>query len=802
MKISSNWLKKYIALTESPEQIAAILTSGGLEVEKTELWESVKGSLNGLVIGQVLTCEKHPGADKLKKTTVDVGNNTVLPIVCGAANVTAGLKVIVATVGATLYPAGGESFKINKAKIRGEVSEGMICAEDEIGMGHSHEGILVLETDLPTGTAASAYFNLQSDTVFEIGLTPNRSDAASHLGVARDLKALLHRELVFTKGEVIRPDRIEQPVKVVVENAKDCPRYAGLTIRNVKVQESPVWLQEALKSIGLSSINNIVDITNYILHDLGQPLHAFDVDKIAGNQIIVKTVAENTKFTTLDGIERSLKSTDLMICDAEKPMCFAGILGGKNSGVSVDTKHVFIESAYFSPAVVRKTALGHGLKTEASFRFERGTDPNMPVIALMKAANLIKELAGGEIASELLDIYPQAIANFELQVSISRINRLIGKEIGRERIIEILTDLSVVVEEISEDLLKLSIPPYKVDVQREADVVEEILRVYGYNNIELSARVSTAYIAPSPEKDKDKIQKIISGLLVPQGFFEIITNSLNRSQYAELLGTSESSVKIINALSESLDTMRQSLLFSGLEVLLHNINRQQKDLKVVEFGKVYNKAGSTYAEENRLGLLMTGAQHAETWSDKANPADFYTLKSQVFAILSKLGLHQFKTESVTSSLFENGLSCSFKGKEIVSFGKLSQQLLKAMDLRQPVYYADFSMDVLLELYKHQLVFEEVPRFPEVRRDLSLILDKKVNFSEIQSIALQIERKLIRDINVFDIYEGDKIEAGKKSYSVSFILQDLEQTLTDKVIDLTMKKLIDSFENKLGAIIRK
>jgi phenylalanyl-tRNA synthetase beta chain len=813
MKISYNWLKKYLALDELPEKIAQILTDGGLEVEKVEQFESVRGGLNGFVIGEVLTCEKHPGADKLKKTTVNIGNGIVLPIVCGAPNVDAGQKVIVATVGTTIYPKEAAPFKINKAKIRGEVSEGMICAADEMGIGHSHEGILVLETALPPGTPAKEYFHVTSDFIFEIGLTPNRADAASHLGVARDLRALLKREFIIQNTDeefkirnsqyILSADKINQ-IQVQIEDKVACPRYASVTIQNVKVGLSPAWLQDALRSIGVSPINNLVDITNYILHDLGQPLHAFDADKIKGHKIIVKHIPDNTRFITLDGVERKLNNHDLMICDEEKPLCIAGVFGGKDSGVSTQTQNVFLESAYFTPTGIRKTALHHGLKTDASFRFERGTDPDMPVKALKKAMLLIMEIAGGT-CSEINDIYDKPIEAAEIEVDIHKINLLIGRSFSTEQIKDILIRLDFEVNdpEGSGKKLHVKVPPYKVDISRQADIAEEVLRIYGYNNIELSDRIGSAYIAEFPVKSKDKIQKTISGLLIPHGFYETMTNSLTRSSFSSLINADNEKVTILNALSESLDSMRQTLLFSGLEVVSHNINRQNKNLKLFEFGKIYKKTPSGYTEYNRLAIFLTGDLHEESWSELSTPVSFHHLQTFIYSILFKLGLREgLQSDAVDNEIFAGGRVQSLKGKVVVTYGPVTTNLLKVTDVRQPVWYADFDFDLLVTLIQENINFRELSKFPEVRRDLSLVLDKKVTFSEIRALTFRTEKKLIREVNVFDVYEGDKIANGKKSYSVSFIMQDSEQTLTDKVIDNVMNKLIQTFEKDLGAIIRK
>jgi phenylalanyl-tRNA synthetase beta chain len=804
MKISYNWLKKFILLQESPDEIAKLLTGSGLEVEIVEEFETIKGGLKGIVIGKVLTCEKHPGADKLKITTVEIGNGTILPIVCGAPNVSAGQKVIVATVGATLYPANGEPFKINKAKIRGEVSEGMICAPDEIGIGHAHEGIIVLDTKLPEGTPASVYFNIQSDHIFEIGLTPNRADAASHLGVARDLKALLKRDLQLKAFENFKEDNNSAKVEIIIENSAACPRYTGLTISNLEVKESPDWLKNHLSSIGLSPINNVVDATNFILHDLGQPLHAFDLDKVKGKKIIVKTLPENTEFITLDNQKRKLGANDLMICNSEEPMCIAGVFGGKTSGVTENTKSIFLESAYFSADYIRKTAMHHGLKTDASFRFERGTDPNMPLYALKKAALLIKEIAGGTISSSPLDIYPVKIENFKIETSYKKIDRLIGKKIEPSLIKEILFNLDIKVTSEIDSNLTLSVPPYRVDVRREADIVEEIIRIYGYDNIETTERLSTSYLADFPQKDKDKLQTLISHLLASRGFSEIITNSLSKASYAEALNSEEKEkVEVLNKLSEELGVLRNSLLFTGLEVLVYNINRKQKDLKLFEFGKTYHKKeAGKYLEKNHLALYLTGNANTETWLTPSVNIDFYYIKSIISDVLLKLNIKDIQLETLNDAVFKTGVSIKKNEKPIVTFGLIQDKAAKLMDIKQETWYADFDMDLLLKLYKKDIVFDEISKYPEVRRDLSLVLDKKVTFSEISKLALQTEKKLLKDINVFDVYEGENIGPDKKSYSISFILQDIEQTLTDKTIDKIMEKLMGSFEKELGAVIRK
>jgi phenylalanyl-tRNA synthetase beta chain len=804
MKISFNWLKNFIQLHESPEEVGALLTQSGLEVEGIEAFETLPGGLKGLVIGEVLTCERHPGADKLSITTVDVGNGVIAPIVCGAPNVAAGQKVVVATVGATVYPLTGEPFKISKAKIRGEVSEGMICAEDEIGLGQSHDGIMVLTTELANGSPAAAYFNIETDYVLEIGLTPNRADATSHLGVARDLKALLNRPIQTVDVADFKAGQNSAPINVQVENTAACPRYAGITLSGLTVKESPSWLQNKLKAIGINPINNIVDATNYILHDLGQPLHAFDLSKIKGNTIIVKTVSEGTPFVTLDGIERKLKANDLMICNAETPMCIAGVFGGADSGVSQSTTAIFLESAYFSPDFVRKTAMQHGLKTDASFRFERGTDPNMPVYALKKAALLIQDIAGGTISSDLIDLYPSAIANFNIEVTYHNIDRLIGKKIAHTQIKEIITAVGITIVTETEEGLSLSVPPYKVDVQREVDVIEEIIRIYGFDNIEVGDYLNSDFLANFPEKDTEKIKKSIANLLTDSGFNEILSNSLTSPSYYEGLAAFDANahVAILNRLSEDLGIMRRTLLFSGLEALAYNINRKQNHLSVYEFGKSYHLIEGKYKENNHLALWKSGNAKEESWLEKNNSTTFHDFAATITKLIQKLNLTKVTIEKFSDEIFKAGLRYTKNNKTIITAGLLQKNILKKGGLKQEVFYADIDLDAVLKGFDAKIVFAEISKFPEVRRDLALVLDKKVSFDEISKLANRTERKLLKEINVFDVFEGEQIGLDKKSYSVSFLLQDNEQTLTDKQIDGTMQKLMTNFEKELGAIIRK
>lgn len=805
MKISLNWLKDYIELKDSPEAIGKLLTDTGLEVEGIEVFETVKGGLEGIVVGEVLTCEKHPNADKLKVTTVDIGIGTVSPIVCGAPNVAKGQKVIVATVNSTLYPVEGDSFKIKKAKIRGEVSEGMICAEDEIGLGASHDGIIVLDTDVPNGTPASSYYQLENDSVFEIGLTPNRADAMGHIGTARDLKAVLGHDLVWPQVGNYKPDNNELTINVSVENFDACPRYSGVTLTNISVQESPDWLKNRLKAIGLAPINNVVDITNYVLHETGQPMHAFDAAKITGNNVIVKTANEGDKFVTLDEKERTLKSKDLMICDGNgKGMCIAGVFGGIDSGVTESTKSIFLESAYFSAAYVRKTAQVHQLKTDASFRFERGTDPEITIYALKRAALLLKELAGATISSEIIDVYPTAVEPITVAITYHNIKRLIGIEIEKDRIHSILESLDISVTNKTDLGFDAEVPAYRVDVQREVDVIEEILRIYGFNNIKIPATIGANYLADFPKVDRDKLQGKVTDSLVAQGFYEVMTNSLTKPLYSQSDDSinEKEDVVILNKLSEDLGVLRQTLLYSLAEVANHNINRKQSDLKIFEFGKTYKKAGDKYVESNRLAIALTGNLNSEHWSGSTNPVQFHDVYGVVSALISQFTSKRFTSEVKHDNPYQYSLQLIINSKVLATIGKVKSANLKSTGVKQELFFADIDWDLLLKQANDTIVYEEVSKFPEVRRDLSLVIDKSVSFDQVKSLAQEKERKLLRAINAFDVYEGDKIDENKKAYALSFILQDTEKTLTDKVIDKTMNKLMASFESDLGAVIRK
>lgn len=804
MTISYNWLKEYITITETPEELGHLLTGTGLEVESIEKFESIKGGLEGIVIGKVLTCAKHPNADKLSVTTVDVGQDTPLDIVCGASNVAAGQKVVVATPGSTLFPFNGEPFQIKATKIRGEKSEGMICAEDEIGLGQSHDGIMVLDTDLPNGTPASEYFQLEADYIFEIGLTPNRADAMSHLGVARDIKAVTGREITWPSTKDFKIDTTNKNIPVTVENTAACPRYSSLTISNVTVKESPGWLKNRLRSIGLTPINNIVDITNFVCHEMGQPLHAFNADAIEGGKVIVKTLPAGTKFKTLDEKERVLTANDLMICNTTEGMCIAGVFGGVGSGISETTKNVFLESANFSAEYIRKTAMHHQLKTDASFRFERGTDPLITVTVLKRATLLIKELAGGEISSEITDVFPTPVVNKEIVVKDKNVNRLIGKVIPREHVFSILESLDINIINKNESGFTVSVPPYRVDVLQEADVIEEVLRIYGFNNIELSAYAGSDYLAEFPEKDIDKFKKSISEMLVANGFYEIVTNSLTNLAYQQKhnLTFKGEPVEMLNKLSEEQGILRQTMLFTGLETAAYNINRKQKDLKLFEFGKVYDKVNGKYGEEGRLALYMTGNNEAENWRNPSKPVSYHDLAQETVHIFQKSGLSNLKEEPVEHPLLEYGIRVLSGQKEVGILGKVKTSLLKGFGIKQELFYADFPTAILFKKSNPKVVVEEVSKFPEVRRDLSLVLDRKISFAEIQALVMMTEKRLIKKITAFDVYEGKNIPEGKKAYALAFILADDKKTLTDKEIEKTMARLMTAFEQDLGAVIRK
>lgn len=799
MKISYNWLKQFIQTDKTPQELSLILTDIGLEVESLETVQPVAGGLEGLVIGHVLTCVQHPNADRLRVTTVDVGRADPLQIVCGASNVAAGLKVVVAVVGTTVHPNEGEPFKISKSKIRGEVSEGMICAEDEIGLGTSHAGIMELPEETPIGIPAKQHFNLEDDYLYEIGLTPNRADAASHLGVARDLAAYFRTSVKMPDVSGFQAPDNADLVKVEIEDTEACPRYSSLSITGVKVGPSPEWLQDKLKVIGIRPINNIVDVTNYVLHDLGQPLHAFDADQIIGAVIKVKKCAEGTPFVTLDGVERKLSADDLMICDGEKPLAIAGVFGGQHSGVSEHTVNVFLESAYFNSVSVRKTSKRFGLKTDASFRYERGTDPEITVYALKRAALLIQEIAGGTIASSVSDIYPEEIKAFDVAVSYANINKLIGAQIPSEEIRAIITALGISVAAETTETLQLKVPSFKVDVTRECDITEEVLRIYGYNNIEIPTKVnaSLSYVA---KPNKEQTQHFIADMLTANGYLEILCNSLTKGAYSK---KPEEAVQILNPLSSDLNVMRQELLMPALESVAYNLNRKSTDIKFYEFGKTYHLINEKYVERPRLLLLLSGAVQSEQWNQKGAQVSFYNLKSAVDAVLGRLGVSNYQTEELSNENFAFGLKYFRGDKAIVSFGAVTALDKKKADIDKDVYYADFDWALLLDIVrKNKIINKEIPKFPAVRRDLSMLVDTAVTFDDLKGIAFKTDKKLIRSVQVFDVYVGDKLPEGKKSYALSFTLQDDEQTLTDKQIDSVMQKIIYNLAQTAKAEIRK
>ena len=829
MNISYNWLKRYLALNDSAEDVAKILTSIGLEVGKVEKVQTIKGGLEGLVVGEVITCVDHPNSDHLHITTTRVAPDAEpLQIVCGAPNVAAGQKVIVATVGTVLYD-GDEKFTIKKGKIRGEESLGMICAEDEIGVGASHDGIMVLPADTPVGMPAKEYFGVEDDTLIEVDITPNRADGASYYGVARDLYAYYQAKgvnvaLVKPSVEDFKVNSHALPIEVVVENAEACPRYTGVSIKGVTIKESPDWLKKALNTIGIRPINNVVDVTNFVLHEMGQALHSFDADKIKGNKVIVKNATEGQKFVTLDGVERTLSAADLMICNAEEPMCIAGVFGGQDSGISETTTNVFLESAYFDPVSIRKTARRHQLSTDASFRYERGCDPNNTLYVLKRCALLIQEVAGGEIAMEITDQGKTTFEPFPVELNIDRVNALIGKEIGEELIEHILCAMEVEIYSKEDKVWQLGVPRYRVDVQRECDVVEDILRIYGYNNVEFPDKLNTS-LSYNPKPNPVALQIRISEQLTAQGFNEILNNSLTKVSYYEPLEqlSLATCVKIMNPLSQDLGVMRQTLLFGGLESIQRNANRKNADLKFYEFGNCYHYNAQkiadrqakdphwvydplyAYSEEPHLALWLTGNKSAQSWVQKEEKVSFYTLHAYVNNVLRRLGVNTqlLNMEPLNSELCSDGMAIKApNGKQIGYMGIVNGKLLKAFDIDNPVYYADLDWNMLLRLNKqYKPVINDLPKFPEVKRDFALLVDKSVKFADLAKAALAAEKKLLKAVNLFDVYEGKNLEAGKKSYALSFILQDTENTLKDKQIEAIMAKLQKIFEEKFGAKLR-
>ena len=820
MNISYNWLKRYIDTDLPAEKVAEVLTDIGLEVEGFEKIETVKGGLQGVVVGEVVTCTDHPDSDHLHLTTVDVGAVEPLQIVCGAPNCRAGLKVLCAQVGAVLYPDGGdEEFKIKRSKIRGVESLGMLCAEDELGIGASHDGIMELPADAPVGMTAKEYLHIEDDYLIEIGLTPNRVDAASHVGVARDLAAYLqsrgeHVQVKMPDVSVFAPDNHDLNVKIRVENPEAAPRYAGVTVTGCKIGPSPEWMQNCLRAAGINPKNNLVDITNFVLFELGQPLHAFDAAKIEGGEVVVRTCAEGTPFVTLDGVERKLTDKDLMICSAERPMCIAGVFGGLDSGVSDTTTDVFIESAYFNPVWVRKTAKRFGLNTDSSFRFERGVDPNMQVYAAKRAALLMKELAGGTISSDITDIYPAPIADFVFDVSLARVNALIGKEIPENVVRAIIAALEVKILSEKDGVLTVAVPPYRVDVQREADLIEDILRIYGYNNVEIPQQVrSTLSYAPKP--DRNKLMNLAADFLTANGFTEIMSNSLTKASYYEGLTScpADRCVRILNPLSADLSVMRQTLLFNMLEAVELNANRRNGDLCLYEFGNCYfydeskrseENRLAAYSEEYRLSIAVTGVATPQSWDSKPVKASFFTLRAVAEKLLRRFGIdiYALKTEPLESDLFSEGLSMSLNGKELLQIGSVAAKIRRVTDVKQEVYYLEMNFEALAKSTKKlKIVAEELSKFPEVKRDLALLVDKQVTFAALRDAAFAAERKLLKSVSLFDVYEGDKLPEGKKSYALSFILEDKTRTLDDKTIERVMSNLTRQFEQRCGAQVR-
>lgn len=819
MNVSYNWLKRYINVDMTPESLSALLTSIGLEVDGMEQTQSIKGGLEGLVVGKVLTCEPHPNSDHLHVTTVDVGGDAPLDIVCGAANVAAGQKVIVATVGTTLYD-GDQSFTIKPSKLRGVPSNGMICAEDEIGVGTDHSGIIVLPDSVPVGTLAKDYYNVECDTCFEVDITPNRADAASHYGVARDVYAALRAkgEDVTLKHPSVDDFVVEEHkpgVKIDVQNAKACPRYSGVLIEGVTIKESPEWLQRSLKAIGLNPINNVVDVSNYILFGVGQPLHTFDADKIEGQTIVVRNCEEGTPFVTLDGQERKLSADDLMICDAHKPMCIAGVFGGLDSGISNSTTRVFIESAWFNPVSIRKTARRHQLSTDASFRYERGTDPDGVIYALKRAAMLIKEVAGGKIVSDIQDVYPEPVKPFDVTISRKRCFNLIGKEIPEDTLQTILNALEMKVVSDNGDEMRLEVPRYRVDVTREADVVEDLLRIYGYDKIELPGDNHTTVVY-AEKPDRTKVMNIIGDMLAGRGFTEIMNNTLTKAAYSDILPETcpaANNVMLANPLSSDLNALRQSLVFGALEVARLNRNHRNANLKLFEMGNVQQiKAGTdkadfkNYSENYHLSLLMTGNRNEGSWNAKAEEVSFFDLKTEVNNIIARLGLNPqtITEEAFSDDLFAEGLVLKVeKTRVLAKYGMVNAAVREKFDIDSPVYYAEFDVKTLIakSAQQNKVHYTPVPRFPAVKRDLALLVDKDVTFAQVSQIAHKVEKKLLRDVTLFDVYQGKNLPAGKKSYAVSFVLRDDEKTLTDKQIEKVMSQLTAAFARELGAELR-
>ncbi|MCR4765411.1 MAG: phenylalanine--tRNA ligase subunit beta [Bacteroidaceae bacterium] len=820
MNISYNWLKEFVDFDLSPLELAEALTSIGLEVGGVEEIQSIKGGLEGLVIGEVLTCEPHPNSDHMHVTNVNIGSGEPVQIVCGAPNVAAGQKVVVATIGTKLYD-GDDCFTIKKSKLRGIDSCGMICAEDEIGIGTDHSGIIILPEDATVGTPAKDYYNIKSDFVLEVDITPNRADACSHYGVARDLYAYLVQRGIATQlhkptVDDFQVDNNDLDIDVTIENGEACPRYAGITVKGVTVKESPEWLQNHLRMIGLRPINNIVDITNYILFAFGHPMHCFDADKIKGNQVIVKCMPQGTPFVTLDGVERKLNERDLMICNSEEPMCIGGVFGGLESGTTEETKNVFLESAYFHPTWIRKTARRHGLNTDASFRYERGIDPNNTIYILKLAAMMVKELAGGTISSEIKNVSCKEFPPFRVELSYQHVNELIGKNIPTETVKSIVKSLEMeVVNETSEGLV-LDVPQYRVDVQRDCDVIEDILRIYGYNNVEIPTTLKSSLVEETETDKSNKLQNLIAEQLVGAGFHEIMNNSLTKAAYYEDLASypAENLVRLMNPLSSDLNVMRETLLFGGLETIARNANHKNPDLKLFEYGNCYyyraekrneEKALAPYSESYHLGLWLTGKDKQGSWIHADEENNAYMLKAYVENILSRVGLRMrdLSIENLNTDIFASAIVIkTHGGKRLALMGLITRKILKQFDIDNAVYFADINwIEVMRSIRSNKISFKELPKFPSVRRDLALLVDKNIQFAQIEKLVFDADRKLIKNVNLFDVYEGKHLELGKKSYAISITLQDENQTLNDKVIDKVMQKIIKSLEDKIDAKLR-
>lgn len=828
MKISYKWLREYVDTDLTPHELDDLLTFSGLEIEDVEKVESIKGGLEHVVIAQVLTCEPHPNSDHLHVTTVDVGGESPLHIVCGAPNVAAGQKVVCAQIGTKIYTSDTEFYEIKKGKLRGEVSEGMLCAADELQLGSDHAGIMVLPDDAPVGMPAKEYFHLEEDHTLEVAITANRSDATSHIGVARDVVAVLNTRQ-GTNKKILWPsvadlsqasDTSDRPIRVTVEEPQLCPRYTGITLENVHVTDSPDWLQNKLRTVGIRPINNVVDVTNFVLMEVGQPMHAFDADQIAGNHVVVRTLPQDTLFTTLDGVERKLDRRDLMICNEQEGMCIAGVFGGLKSGVTTATTRVFLESAYFNPMSIRKTSKRHGLKTDASFRYERGCDPNITLWALQRAVFLLQQLAGATVASKVVDVYPQPIARAEVDIDFQRITRLVGQEIPLQAIRTALTSLDIEILSESSTGMHLAIPTCKVDVYRECDVVEEIMRIYGYNNIHVDERISSC-LSFGTKPNPLRLQNVVSDLLTDNGFSEIMNNSLTKAEYFENNPDFDPtrSIHILNPLSKELNVMRQSLLYCGLECVVRNLNYKIHDQKLYEFGRTYvmamdadqitddHKVTDKFVETQHLSLFMTGGNNAESWHSPVVPVDFYHLKAHVMNILRRMRINITRLDFLPASekYYAEGLDLVFRDshKQLCSFGRLAKDTLRRMDCKQEVFFADINWSLLLKSYPtKEVLYTEIPKYPEVRRDLALIIDRKVQFADIERVAYATEKKLLKRVSLFDVYEGKGITEGMKSYAVSFILQDKDKTLNDKQIEAVMTKLQKALETQLSAHIRQ